>query len=99
LSQGRIIAGFVRGIGSEYRSSGTNPYFSHKRFREAHDLIIRVWTEPGPFAFDGDHFSLRYVNLWPGLTRARIRRCESRCRVRARQSRGEPIPSANILFW
>src|SRR6202790_3173236 len=20
---------------------------------------------PGPFAFDGDHFSLRYVNLWP----------------------------------
>jgi alkanesulfonate monooxygenase SsuD/methylene tetrahydromethanopterin reductase-like flavin-dependent oxidoreductase (luciferase family) len=65
LSKGRIIAGFVRGIGSEYRSSGTNPYFSHERFHEAHDLIIRAWTEPGPFAFDGDHFSLRYVNLWP----------------------------------
>jgi len=28
-------------------------------------LIIRAWTDPGPFAFDGDHFSLRYVNLWP----------------------------------
>jgi len=55
----------VRGIGSEYHSSGTNPYFSHERFHEAHDLIIRAWTEPGPFAFDGDHFSLRYVNLWP----------------------------------
>jgi hypothetical protein len=27
LSKGRIIAGFVRGIGSEYHSSGTNPYF------------------------------------------------------------------------
>ena len=65
LSKGRIIAGFVRGIGSEYHSSGTNPYFSHERFHEAHDLIIRAWTEPGPFAFDGDHFSLRYVNLWP----------------------------------
>ena len=65
LSKGRIIAGFVRGIGSEYHSSGTNPYFSHERFHEAHDLIIRAWTEPGPFSFDGDHFSLRYVNLWP----------------------------------
>jgi alkanesulfonate monooxygenase SsuD/methylene tetrahydromethanopterin reductase-like flavin-dependent oxidoreductase (luciferase family) len=65
LSEGRIIAGFVRGIGSEYHSSGNNPYFSHERFHEAHDLIIRAWTEPGPFAFDGDHFSLRYVNLWP----------------------------------
>jgi alkanesulfonate monooxygenase SsuD/methylene tetrahydromethanopterin reductase-like flavin-dependent oxidoreductase (luciferase family) len=52
-------------IGSEYHSSGTNPYYSHERFHEAHDLIIRAWTEPGPFAFDGDHFSLRYVNLWP----------------------------------
>ena len=35
LSKGRIIAGFVRGIGSEYHSSGTNPYFSHERFHEA----------------------------------------------------------------
>ena len=34
LSKGRIIAGFVRGIGSEYHSSGTNPYFSHERFHE-----------------------------------------------------------------
>src|SRR5437660_238604 len=65
LSKGRIIAGFVRGIGSEYHSSGVNPFFSHERFHEAHDLIIRAWTERGPFAFDGDHFNLRYVNLWP----------------------------------
>ena len=65
LSKGRIIAGFVRGIGSEYHASGSNPYFSHERFHEAHDLIVRAWTEPGPFAFDGEHFSLRYVNLWP----------------------------------
>ena len=65
LSRGRIIAGFVRGIGSEYHASGTNPYFSHERFHEAHDLIVRAWTESGPFAFHGDHFSLQYVNLWP----------------------------------
>lgn len=65
LSKGRIIAGFVRGIGAEYHSSGLNPYYSHARFHEAHDLIVRAWAEPGPFAFDGDFFDLQYVNLWP----------------------------------
>ena len=65
MSRGRIIAGFVRSIGSEYHSSGTNPYFSHERFHEAHDLIVKAWTEPGPFSFDGEHFNIRYVNLWP----------------------------------
>jgi alkanesulfonate monooxygenase SsuD/methylene tetrahydromethanopterin reductase-like flavin-dependent oxidoreductase (luciferase family) len=65
LSKGRIICGFVRGIGSEYHASGTNPFFSHERFHEAHDLIIRAWSEPGPFSFDGEHFNIRYVNLWP----------------------------------
>jgi alkanesulfonate monooxygenase SsuD/methylene tetrahydromethanopterin reductase-like flavin-dependent oxidoreductase (luciferase family) len=65
LSRGRIICGFVRGIGAEYHSSGVNPYFSHERFHEAHDLIVKAWTQPGPFSFDGQHFNLRYVNLWP----------------------------------
>jgi alkanesulfonate monooxygenase SsuD/methylene tetrahydromethanopterin reductase-like flavin-dependent oxidoreductase (luciferase family) len=65
LSKGRIIAGFVRGIGSEYHATGVNPAFSHERFHEAHDLIIKAWTMPGPFEFEGDHFRLRYVNLWP----------------------------------
>jgi alkanesulfonate monooxygenase SsuD/methylene tetrahydromethanopterin reductase-like flavin-dependent oxidoreductase (luciferase family) len=65
MSKGRIIAGFVRGIGAEYHSSGTNPYFSHERFHEAHDLIVRAWTEPGPWSFESENFNLRYVNLWP----------------------------------
>ncbi|MGH7091475.1 MAG: LLM class flavin-dependent oxidoreductase, partial [Stellaceae bacterium] len=65
LSKGRIIAGFVRGIGAEYHSSGTNPYFSHERFHEAHDLIIRAWTEPGPWSFESENYNLNYVNLWP----------------------------------
>jgi alkanesulfonate monooxygenase SsuD/methylene tetrahydromethanopterin reductase-like flavin-dependent oxidoreductase (luciferase family) len=65
LSKGRIIAGFVRGIGSEYHATGVNPAFSHERFHEAHDLIIKAWTTPGPFEFEGDHYRFRYVNLWP----------------------------------
>src|SRR5258705_13146939 len=65
LSRGRIITGFVRGIGNEYHSTGINPFFSHERYQEAHDLIVQAWTKPGPFAFEGEHYNLRYVNLWP----------------------------------
>jgi alkanesulfonate monooxygenase SsuD/methylene tetrahydromethanopterin reductase-like flavin-dependent oxidoreductase (luciferase family) len=65
LSRGRLIAGFVRGIGSEYHATGINPYWSHERFQEAHDLIVAAWTRPGPFEFDGQHYNFRYVNLWP----------------------------------
>jgi alkanesulfonate monooxygenase SsuD/methylene tetrahydromethanopterin reductase-like flavin-dependent oxidoreductase (luciferase family) len=65
LSRGRLIAGFVRGIGTEYHATGLNPAFSHERFQEAHDLIVAAWTRPGPFEFEGEHYNYRYVNLWP----------------------------------
>jgi alkanesulfonate monooxygenase SsuD/methylene tetrahydromethanopterin reductase-like flavin-dependent oxidoreductase (luciferase family) len=65
LSRGRIITGFVRGIGTEYHATGLNPTFSHERYQEAHDLIVAAWTRPGPFEFDGQHYNFRYVNLWP----------------------------------
>jgi alkanesulfonate monooxygenase SsuD/methylene tetrahydromethanopterin reductase-like flavin-dependent oxidoreductase (luciferase family) len=65
LSRGRIIAGFVRGIGTEYHATGINPAFSHARYQEAHDLIVGAWTRPGPFAFEGEHYNFRYVNIWP----------------------------------
>jgi alkanesulfonate monooxygenase SsuD/methylene tetrahydromethanopterin reductase-like flavin-dependent oxidoreductase (luciferase family) len=65
LTRGRIIAGFVRGIGAEYHSTGINPALSQERFAEAHDLIIQAWTKPGPFAFHGKHYQFRYVNPWP----------------------------------
>ena len=65
ITQGRIIAGFVRGIGAEYHATGVNPAESQERFAEAHDLIVRAWTEPGPFAYAGKHYQFRYVNTWP----------------------------------
>src|SRR5436190_5922561 len=65
ISGGRIISGFVRGTGMEYYSYGVNPVRSRERFYEAHDLILRAWTEPGPFPFVGKHYRYRYVNPWP----------------------------------
>jgi alkanesulfonate monooxygenase SsuD/methylene tetrahydromethanopterin reductase-like flavin-dependent oxidoreductase (luciferase family) len=65
MSGGRIISGFVRGIGCEYLSMGINPTHSRERFYEAHDLIVRAWTEDGPFTFEGKHYRVRYANVWP----------------------------------
>ncbi|PWT85196.1 MAG: LLM class flavin-dependent oxidoreductase [Proteobacteria bacterium] len=65
LTRGRFIAGFVRGIGAEYHAMGINPAISQERFAEAHDLIVRAWTEPGPFAYTGKHYQFNYVNTWP----------------------------------
>lgn len=49
ISGGRLISGFVRGIGAEYHTFGVNPTISHERFHEAHDLIVQAWTKPGRF--------------------------------------------------
>jgi alkanesulfonate monooxygenase SsuD/methylene tetrahydromethanopterin reductase-like flavin-dependent oxidoreductase (luciferase family) len=65
LTRGRFIAGFVRGIGAEYHAMGINPAESQARFAEAHDLIKRAWTEPGPFVYSGKHYTFNYVNPWP----------------------------------
>ena len=65
ITRGKVIAGFVRGIGAEYHSFGANPAESQARFLEAHDLILRAWTEPGPFAFEGKYYNFKYVNPWP----------------------------------
>jgi len=65
ITGGRIISGFVRGTGMEYFSYNMNPTVSRERMNEAHDLIIEAWTRPGPFAFEGEHYRYRYVNIWP----------------------------------
>ena len=65
ITGGRLITGFVRGVGSEYFSFGTNPVHSQERHKEANELVVRAWTETGPFAFEGKYFNIPYVNLWP----------------------------------
>jgi alkanesulfonate monooxygenase SsuD/methylene tetrahydromethanopterin reductase-like flavin-dependent oxidoreductase (luciferase family) len=65
ISGGRIISGQVIGGGPEYFSFSINPAEARTRFAEAHEIIMRAWTQPGPFSFYGEHYKLRYVNCWP----------------------------------
>ena len=88
LTRGRFIAGFVRGIGAEYHAMGINPALSQERFGEAHDLIVRAWTEPGPFRHVGKHYHFNYVKPGRGPIRLRTRRSGFRRRAPAARSAG-----------
>ena len=65
LSEGRLIAGMLRGIPNELMTYGTNPAESMPKFEEALELILRAWTEPEPFGWEGVHYRFRTVSVWP----------------------------------
>jgi alkanesulfonate monooxygenase SsuD/methylene tetrahydromethanopterin reductase-like flavin-dependent oxidoreductase (luciferase family) len=65
LTDGRIVSGFVRGIGWEYYAHSINPTRSRDRFNEAHDLIIKAWTTDEVFEWVSPNYEFRYVNVWP----------------------------------
>ncbi len=62
ISRGRLVSGFVRGTGVESLATNTNPLHNRERFQEAHDLVIKTWTTPGPFRWEGKHYHFRVVN-------------------------------------
>ena len=64
ISKGRLVSGFVRGGGQEQLAAGVNPAFNRERFEEAHDLIVKTWTDHGPFRWEGTHYQHRVVNPW-----------------------------------
>ena len=56
------------GLGARHRAGergpNSQPPFNWERFQEAHDFIIKAWTTPGPFRWEGEHYDYRYVNPW-----------------------------------
>jgi len=64
VSHGRLVPGWVRGAGSEQVFNNANPAYNRELFNEAHDLILAAWMRPGPFRWEGKHFTYRYVNPW-----------------------------------
>jgi alkanesulfonate monooxygenase SsuD/methylene tetrahydromethanopterin reductase-like flavin-dependent oxidoreductase (luciferase family) len=65
MSGGRLVAGLMRGIAHEYIAYNIPPDESWERFREAHELILKCWTEPEPFAWEGKYYQYRAVSIWP----------------------------------
>jgi alkanesulfonate monooxygenase SsuD/methylene tetrahydromethanopterin reductase-like flavin-dependent oxidoreductase (luciferase family) len=66
MSGGRLVAGFPVGTSMDTNFCyGQIPVELRDRYYEAHDLIMRAWTEDDVFAFNGKYTKLRYVNTWP----------------------------------
>ena len=67
MSGGRMEFAFPLGTGMEYwsNSGGINPTNSRARFRESLDIILKCWTESGPFSYDGEFYRFRYLNPFP----------------------------------
>ena len=66
ISGGRVVAGFPLGTTMDTNFAyGENPITLREKYYEAHDLVLKAWTEPEPFAFNGKYNQQRYVNIWP----------------------------------
>ncbi len=66
ISGGRLVAGFPVGTPMDTcYAYGQNPSQLRERYHEAHDLVLRCWSEPDTFVWNGRFNKLRYVNPWP----------------------------------
>jgi alkanesulfonate monooxygenase SsuD/methylene tetrahydromethanopterin reductase-like flavin-dependent oxidoreductase (luciferase family) len=65
MSGGRLMAGFMRGIPHEYVAYNIAPDESWGRMKEAVQLILKAWTEPEPFGWEGEYYQFRAVSIWP----------------------------------
>src|SRR5260370_7259352 len=66
VSGGRLLAGFPTGLPADATiSNGVIPVEQRERFREALALVIKAWSARDVFAWNGRHYQLGMVNLWP----------------------------------
>jgi alkanesulfonate monooxygenase SsuD/methylene tetrahydromethanopterin reductase-like flavin-dependent oxidoreductase (luciferase family) len=66
ISGGRLVAGFPTGLPTDAAiSNAVVPLEQRERFREALSLVIKAWSAKEVFAWNGKHYQLGMVNLWP----------------------------------
>jgi len=66
ISGGRLVAGFPTGLPTDATiSNGVVPVEQRERFREALALVKKAWSARELFAWNGKHYQLGMVNLWP----------------------------------
>ena len=65
MAGGRLVVGLLRGTTNEALTYDLNPQESRERTDEGMELILKAWTEPQPFGWQGRHFKYRTVSVWP----------------------------------
>ena len=65
IADGRLVVGLLRGTPNETLTYDLNPRETRERTDEGMELILKAWTEPHPFSWQGRHFRYRTVSVWP----------------------------------
>jgi alkanesulfonate monooxygenase SsuD/methylene tetrahydromethanopterin reductase-like flavin-dependent oxidoreductase (luciferase family) len=65
MAGGRLVVGLLRGTANEAMTYDLNPQEARERTDEGMELILKAWTEPHPFGWQGRHFQYRTVSIWP----------------------------------
>jgi alkanesulfonate monooxygenase SsuD/methylene tetrahydromethanopterin reductase-like flavin-dependent oxidoreductase (luciferase family) len=66
MTGGRVaMAGFFRGTPNEYLTYGTDVAHSREMYEEGVELVVRAWTTPVPFGWEGRHYRHRLISIWP----------------------------------
>jgi alkanesulfonate monooxygenase SsuD/methylene tetrahydromethanopterin reductase-like flavin-dependent oxidoreductase (luciferase family) len=65
MAGGRLVVGLLRGTSNEALTYDLNPQESRERTDEGMELILKAWTEPQPFGWQGRHYRYRTVSVWP----------------------------------
>ena len=68
MADGRLVVGLLRGTSNEALTYDLNPQESRERTDEGMELILKAWTEPQPFGWQGRHYRYRTVSVWPRPT-------------------------------
>jgi len=65
MAEGRLIVGMLRGTTNEALTYDLNPHEARERTDEGMELVLKAWTEPQPFGWQGRHYQYRTVSIWP----------------------------------
>jgi alkanesulfonate monooxygenase SsuD/methylene tetrahydromethanopterin reductase-like flavin-dependent oxidoreductase (luciferase family) len=66
VSGGRLIAGFPVGLSYDANlNAGIPAIETRDRYREHRELILKAWSEPSPFPWNGRFEKYGQVNIWP----------------------------------
>jgi alkanesulfonate monooxygenase SsuD/methylene tetrahydromethanopterin reductase-like flavin-dependent oxidoreductase (luciferase family) len=65
ISNGRAVVLFLRGTPSEHNVYLPVAEQSREMTQEGIDLILKAWTSPKPFSWEGKHFQFKNVSVWP----------------------------------
>jgi alkanesulfonate monooxygenase SsuD/methylene tetrahydromethanopterin reductase-like flavin-dependent oxidoreductase (luciferase family) len=66
LSNGRLEYGIGRGfLKYSHQVFGINEEENHQRYHEGTDIIVKAWTSPGPFSYNGQFWKLHDYTFFP----------------------------------